>query len=392
MRFGSGAPVLRAAGAHRSHVGMVELFYDLVFVFAITQLSHGLLERLTPLGALQVGVLFVGAWWLWMYTTWCTNWLNPASTAVRQLLFALMLLGLLMSAALPHAFAERGLVFALAYVAQHLLRSLYMIRAFGPRTGHGRNFIRISLWLLASVVFWIVGGLADPQTRLAWWTLAIAIEFLGPIAYFRLPGLGASSTADWDVDPQHMGERCGLFVIIALGESLLITGATFANLPWNQPSVLGFLAAFLGTVAMWWIYFDSGSERAVQHFEHAADRGRVARLAYTYLHIPIIAGIVVCAVADELVLVHPEHADNAGIAAILGGPFLYLLGNALFKWVTNQRRLPPFSHMVGLAVLAALSVPAFGHAFSALALGWLTTATLMLVALWEWFSLQRGKA
>ena len=391
MIFRSGEPLLRAPGAQRSHVGMVELFYDLVFVFAITQLSHGLLEHLTPLGVLQVGVLFIGAWWLWMYTTWCTNWLNPSSTAVRQLLFALMLLGLLMSAALPQAFAERGLVFALAYVAQHLLRSIYMIRAFGPRTGHGRNFIRITLWLLVSGVLWIMGGLADPQTRLAWWALAIGIEFLGPIVFFRVPGLGASTTADWDVDPHHMGERCGLFVIIALGESLLITGATFAGLEWNQSHVLGFLAAFLGTVAMWWIYFDSGSGRAVHHFEHAEDRGRVARLAYTYLHIPIIAGIVVCAVADELVLVHPDHADNAGIAVILGGPFLYLLGSTLFKWVTNQRRYPPFSHMAGLVVLAALAVPAFGHAFSALALGWLTTGTFMLVATWEWLSLHRGE-
>ena len=385
-------PALRQADEQRSHVGMVELFYDLVFVFAITQLSHGLLEHLTPLGLLQTGVLFVGVWWLWIYTTWCTNWLNPASTAVRQLLFALMLLGLLMSSALPRAFEDRGLVFALAYAAQHLLRSLYMIRAFGPRTGHGRNFIRIGIWLSLTAVLWAVGGLADPQARLGWWALALCIEFLGPLAFFRVPGLGASSTADWDVDPHHMAERCGLFVIIALGESMLITGATFAGLEWNSTYVLGFLAAFLGTVAMWWIYFDTGSERAAHHFEHATDRGRVARLAYTYLQIPIIAGIILCAVADELVLVHPDHADTIGIAIILGGPFLYLLGNALFKWVTNQRRLPPFSHLLGLALLIALAFPAFGHAFSALALGWLTTATFILVALWEWFSMHRVKA
>ena len=303
-----------------------------------------------------------------------------------------MLLGLLMSSALPRAFADRGLIFAVVYVAQHVLRSLYKVRAYGPRTWHGLNFISISLWISASGVLWILGGLADPDTRLAWWALAVGIEFLGPIAFFRVPGLGASSTADWDVDPQHMAERCGLFVIIALGESMLITGATFAGLEWTQAHVLGFMAAFLGTVAMWWIYFDTGSERAAQHFEHATDRGSVARLAYTYLQIPIIAGIILCAVADELVLVHPDHADNTGIAIILGGPFLYLLGNTLFKWVTNQRRFPPFSHMAGLAVLIALAVPAFGHAFSALALGWLTTGTFMLVAAWEWLSLHRKPA
>lgn len=385
-------PVLRAPGAERSRVGEVELFYDLVFVFAITQLSHGLLEHLTPLGALRTGLLFLGVWWMWIYTAWTTNWLNPAAAPVRQLLFALMLLGLVMSAVLPQAFAGKGLVFALAYVAQHLLRTLYVVRAFGPGTPLGRNFLRILIWLAASGACWILGGLSDPLPRMGWWAAALAIEMLGPVSLFRVPGLGASSTGDWNVDPHHMAERCGLFVIIALGESLLVTGATFAGLAWNGPQALAFLAAFLGSVAMWWVYFDTGAERATHHFEHAADRGRVARLAYTYLHIPIIAGIVLCAVADELVLTHPAHATTAGIAAILGGPFLYLLGNALFKWATNPRPLPPFSHLVGLVLLLVLAPFAFRHAFSALALGMLTTGVMMLVAVWEWLSLRRGPA
>lgn len=382
-------PVLREPGTERSRVGEVELFYDLVFVFAITQLSHGLLEQLTPLGALRTGLLFLGVWWMWIYTAWTTNWLNPDATPVRQLLFVMMLLGLAMSSALPLAFAGKGLLFALAYVAQHLLRTVYVIHAFGPRTPLGRNFLRILVWLAASGACWIAGGLSDPLPRMAWWVAALAIEFLGPVSLYRVPGLGASSTNDWKVDPHHMAERCGLFVIIALGESLLVTGATFANLPWNGPQASAFLAGFLGSVAMWWMYFDTGAERATHHFEHAADRGKVARLAYTYLHIPIIAGIVLCAVADELVLAHPAHATTAGVAAILGGPFVYLLGNALFKWATNPRPLPPFSHLGGLALLGALAPFAFRHAFSALALGMLTTGVMIVVAVWEWLSLHR---
>ena len=382
--------LLREAGTGRSRVGEVELFYDLVFVFAITQLSHGLLEHLTPGGALRTGLLFLGVWWMWIYTTWITNWLNPASAPVRQLLFAMMLLGLAMSSSLPQAFGDKGLLFALAYVAQHLLHTGYAIRAFGPRTPHGRNFVRIFIWLSVSATCWILGGLADPQARLLWWAAAIGIEYLGPISFFRVPGLGKSSTSEWDVDPHHMAERCGLFVIIALGESLLVTGATFAGLPLGQPQVLALLAAFIGSVAMWWIYFDTGSERAAHHFEHATDRGRVARLAYTYLHIPIVAGIILCAVADELVLVHPDHASTAGIVAILGGPFLYLLGNMLFKWVTNQRPTPPLSHMAGLVLLLLLAIPAAMHVLSALALGLLTSTVLVIVATWEWLALQRA--
>lgn len=370
---------------------MVELFFDLVFVFAITQLSHTLLADLTPAGALRVGMLFLGTWWLWIFTAWATNWLDPDSAPARLMLFALMLLGLCMSAALPHAFDRLGLVFALAYVAQQLLRTVFMVRAFGARTEHGRNFIRIGVWLTASAALWIGGALADPAQRVAWWLAALAVEYVAPALFFRVPGMGASPTTGWDVDPHHLAERCALFVIIALGESLLVTGATFAGLPWTAPHAMAFVVAFLGSVAMWWLYFDSGAERASHHFRQASDPGRVARLAYTYLHLPIVAGIVVCAVADELALAHPGHASNAGVAAILGGPALYLAGNALFKWATNARPIPPLSHLVGLLLLFALAPFAFAHLFSALALASATTAVLVLVAAWEWLALRRTR-
>lgn len=377
-------------GADRSRVAMVELFFDLVFVFAITQLSHTLLEHFTPGGALRTGLLFLGVWWLWIFTTWATNWLDANRAPVRLLLFALMLGGLVLSASLPDAFADKGLVFGVAFAAMQLARTLFMIRAFGgPGTPRGMNFLRVLVWLSLSAVCWVAGGLSNPETRLLWWIAALAIKYAGPAAFFRVPGLGRSSTAEWDVDPHHMAERCALFVIIALGESLLVTGATFSELPWTRPHVLAFLTAFAGSVAMWWLYFDTGAERASHRFAHAQDPGRVARLAYTYLHLPIVAGIIVCAVADELVLSHPDHASDAGLAAILGGPALYLLGNALFKWVTNERRLPPFSHLLGLLLLLGVAPFAFAHLFSALALGAVTTAVLLLVTAWEWMALRR---
>ena len=387
-----GSLLRRADDPGRSRVDMVELFFDLVFVFAITQLSHTLLAGLTPAGALQVAMLLLAVWWLWIFTAWVTNWLDPAARAVRMLLFALMLLGLVMSAALPHAFDRYGLAFAAAYVAQQLLRSAFRVRSFGAGTPHGLNFVRICLWLAASGVFWIGGGLADPTARTWLWLAALAIEYAGPVAYFRVPGLGRSGTDTWDVDPHHLAERCALFVIIALGESLLVTGATFSDLPWTTPHVLALVVAFVGSVAMWWLYFDTGAQRASGHFASARDPGRVARLAYTYLHLPIVAGIIVCAVADEVSLAHPGHASNAGIAAILGGPALYLLGHALFKWATNARPVPPLSHLVGLLLLAALAPFAFAHLFSALALAATTTAVLVLVAAWESLALRRGTA
>ncbi|MBC7988952.1 MAG: low temperature requirement protein A [Luteimonas sp.] len=388
----SKASLLRERGSRDGgKVGMIELFFDLVFVFAVTQLSHTLLERLTPAGAMQTLLLFLAVWWLWIYTSWFTNFLDPARHPVRLLLFALMLGGLLLSSSIPHAFADKGLVFGAVFAAMQVGRTLFFVIALhrhgSPR--QFRNFLRVLVWLLASAVFWVLGGLADGQARVGWWLVAVSIEYVSPIIYFQVPGLGRSSTADWDVDGAHMAERCMLFVIIALGESLLVTGATFSELAWNGQTMAAFAVAFLGSVAMWWIYFDTGAERGSERIVHSDDPGRIARVAYTYMHIPIVGGIIVCAVADELILGHPEHVADAGIAAILGGPALYLLGTALFKWVTNDRRGPPLSHLIGLWLLFVLTPFAFGHALSALQLAAATTAILLLVAIWESLALRR---
>ena len=143
----------------------------------------------------------------------------------------------------------------------------------------------------------------------------------------------------------------------------------------------------LGSILMWWIYFDTGAERGHHRIAHAADSGRVARSAYTYVHIAIVAGIIVCAVADEIVLIHPSHGTDAGLLAILGGPACYLVGVAWFKWVTDDRRTPPLSHMVGLALLALLAWPALTHMITPLACGVATTLVFALVAFWETIAL-----
>ena len=381
--------LLRIREGH-AKVGYAELFFDLVFVFAVTQFSHTLLEHLTLAGALRTGLLFLAVWWLWIFTCWVTNWLDPEKVPVRLMIFGLMLGGLVLSSSLPDAFAERGLVFAVMFASMQIGRTLFMVWALrgGRSPSNFRNFIRVSLWMSASGVLWICGGLAEPEPRVLWWLGAVAIEYLGPMAYFRVPGLGRSSLSDWDIEGGHLSERCGLFIIIALGESILITGATFAKLDWNPTNVAAFAIAFLGSVAMWWIYFDSGAARGEHRLVHGQDTASQARLAYTYLHLLIVGGVIVCAVADELVLMHPDHADAAGVAAIVGGPALYLLGCALFKWVTNSRRLPPISHCFGLLLLAALWAASGPMHLSALVLGAGTTLVLMIVAGWETFALR----
>ena len=385
--FAARSSLLRARGSHEDgRVTFVELFFDLVFVFAVTQLSHGLLHDLTFAGLLHTAMLLFAVWWVWVYTAWATNWLDPQKTPVRLMLFVLMLAGLLLSASIPEAFERLGVAFAGAYACMQVGRSLFMLWAFnGQSHGNFRNFQRITAWLAVAGAFWIAGGLASHDLRLTLWLVAIAIEYIGPSAGYYLPGHGRSTTTDWDIAGGHMAERCGLFIIIALGELVLVTGATFAELAWNPTTFAAFISGFLGSVAMWWIYFNIGAEKASHLIAQSADPGRLGRLSYTYMHIFIVAGIIVAAVADELVLAHPSgHVEIATTAAVLGGPALYLLGNILFK--RSIAAWLPLSHLIGLVALAAL-VPAASH-LSPLLLGAAASGVLVIVAVWETLSLK----
>src|SRR3979409_1090236 len=145
----------------RSRVTYAELFFDLVFVFAVTQISHTLLGRFTPLGALQTTLLFLAIWWVWVYTAWVTNWLNPELTPVRLLLFLLMLGGLVLSTSIPKAFESPGLWFASAYAAMQVGRTAFLVVSTAPRTSARMNAVRILAWLSISAVFWIAGGFAE---------------------------------------------------------------------------------------------------------------------------------------------------------------------------------------------------------------------------------------
>ena len=371
-------------------VGTIELFFDLVFVFAVTQLSHTLVADLTLTGMLQVTVLLLAVWWVWIYTSWVTNWLDPERIPVRACLLVLLVAGLVMSVSIPHAFDELGLYFAGAYAFMQVGRTLFFLWAVrGGPNSLLRTFQRIGVWFGTSAAFWIAGAYAEAWPRFGLWLVALAIECAGPWLYFAVPGLGRSSTSDWNVHGGHLAERCGLFVIIALGESLLVAGATFAEMPWTDDAWSAFLVAVLGSILLWWIYFDTGAQRGEHRITHSSDPGRLARLGYSYLHLPIVAGIIVSAVGDEIMLLHPGHATAPAIAVLIGGPATFLAGAALFKWVMNFRRTPPLSHLVGLAGLAVL--PWFAHELhaSALQIGAAATAVLLIVAVWEAFALRR---
>ncbi len=349
---------LRDRGAETSQeVSFVELFFDLVFVFAMTQLAAFLTDNLTPEGAVRALVLFGALWWLWISTTWATNRLDPDGAVVRLVMFALIGASLVLSASMPRAFDDRALGVVVPYVLMQVGRTLFSAWATRSEAGAseaGRResqlFLRQALWFAASGVPWIAGALAEADARVALWALALAIDLLVPWVGYPVPGLGRGATRDSDVGGEHLSERCGLFIIIALGETLLVTGARVASLEWDRTTVAAAAVALAGTLVMWWIYFDTGAERGSRAIEGERRPGRLARVAYTYLHMPIVAGIVISAVGDKALLEHPtDPLAWSEAATLLGGPALFLLGNFLFKNATSSRW--PLSHVVGLLLL-----------------------------------------
>lgn len=382
-----GAGLLRAPGERDHQVTPMELFFDLVYVFAITQLSHHLLDHLSLGGALQTLLLLVAVWRGWIDAAWLTNWFDPDRREVRLVLVGVMLAGLLMSSAIPEAFGERGLLFAVAYVTMQVGRSLFAVAALRNEPGMRRNFERILTWSAASGVLWLSGAVLEGSVREALWLAAVAVDVASAAVGFVTPGLGRSYTSDWHIAGGHLAERCRLFIILALGESILVTGGTFADLPFSAATLGAFVIAFLGSVAMWWVYFDRAADYAADVIARSPDPGRLGRSAYTYFHLPMVAGIIVTAVGDELIISHPAGpTDMATTLVVLGGPALFLAGHALFKWsVFGRLSVPRLAAIIALALLAPVSLFVPPPVLAAAA-----TLAVASVAVWDTWALRRS--
>lgn len=366
--------LLRPRVDGQQRVTNMELFFDLVYVFAVTQLTRLLGENLTWLGALHVVILLCAVWWAWMYTAWVTNWLHPDVRAVRIVLLGVMLASLVVSATLPEAFGGRGLIFAVTYVVMQLGRTGFVLFAVRRDTGLRLNFQRIVGWLVVSGACWLLGAFVSGGARDGLWAAAVVVDFLAPVCGFWVPVLGRSVTADWTIAGDHLAERCQLFMIIALGESILDTGSTLGTTTLTAPTITAFVLAFLSTVALWWVYFDRSADDSSRAIAMSTDPGRLGRSAYTYFHLPMVAGVIVTAVADEKVVAQPLGHGSASLTiTVLGGPALFLLGHLLFKRAVFGNL--SWSRLIALAVLAAL-IPLGGVAAPLLLAGAATAVVL----------------
>ncbi len=369
---------LRTSSADEdAHASNLELFYDLVFVLAVTQVSHLLLDHLTWDGAGKSLLVLLVIWWAWTYTTWVTNMLDPDAIVVRLLVLSLMFASLVMAVAIPDAFGSRALLFAGAYVAIQVGRTAFLAFVVAGRGSPERvPATHILTWFIASGVFWLAGGFASDSARILLWLIAIAIDYSAPLVFYRVPGRRRLSPDSWNVETSHFAERFQLFIIIALGESIVVTGATTSELPLDAARFAALGLAFLSIAAFWWLYFHLVATISQLQLASAQDSTTLARDGYTFLHVIIVAGIIVSAVGDELVIAHPRDTlPTPELIALVAGPAIYLLGHTFFR--LRMAGSVGWRRLVGAA--ACLLVGLVGRASSALVVAALLVGVLAAV-------------
>jgi low temperature requirement protein LtrA len=340
---------------HEQRVTPLELFFDLVFVFAITQVT-GLMSDDPTWQGLGRGLLVLAAvWWAWAAYAWLTNTLEPEESAVRVAMLAAMAAMLLVALAVPEAFDADAVLFGLAYFAVRVLHVvLYAIAGKADPDLLGA-VLRFTPSATLAPALLVVAGFLDGAAQASLWVTALAIDYLG-----ALVGRGRG----WRVSPAHFAERHGLIVIIALGESIVAIGIGAAGLSLGAGVVTAGVLGITVIAALWWAYFDVFAILAQRHLSEVRGvaRATLARDYYTYLHLPLVAGIVLFAlgakktleqVGDPLATV-PAVAMSCGLA-------LYFLTHVAFRFrlVRTFGRGRPATALVLLALTPfALEVPA----------------------------------
>jgi low temperature requirement protein LtrA len=345
--------VSRQPGAERE-VSPLELFFDLVYVFAIGQVSHHLVAHVDLRTGAETVILALAVFYAWYMAAWGANWLDPDPLLVRIALVGLMFASLLMSVGIDDAFNDRAWLFVTGYLLFQIGRCAFLIVALRGRP-QGEHFVNNLVWELLSGVLWVAGAIADGDARLLLWGLAVAGAYVGGWAQHWLPGRGRRVDLEHtEIAAGHLVERFRLFFIIMLGESVLAMGNAFAGEPFELERLLALAIGFAGTVALWWCYFQRAEALGARAAEDAEDAG-VVGLWGTWTLTLIVLGVIAIAVADELAIVHPGEDATLGFTILaFGGPALFLFAQLLFQQAALGRA--PRSRALGLGALAILAV------------------------------------
>jgi low temperature requirement protein LtrA len=358
------------ADESEKRVAPLELFFDLVFVFAVTQVTALMAHDPTWEGLGQGMLVLIALWWAWGAYAWLTNYIAADEGVERLLMFAVMGAMLIAALAVPHAFGKDALLFGIAYAVARWLHIFIWAEA-NDDVDTGQAIVRLARTALPAPALLIVAGLVDDGTlRAALWIVGLAIDLAGPYVY---------GVRGFRVSPGHFAERFSLIVIIALGESIVAIGTGIHG----DLDAGVITAAVLGLVvscALWWAYFDVVAVVSERRFRRMPPdlRVRIARDSYSYLHLPMIAGIVLVALGFKKTLLHvDEPLHTVPAVALFGGIALYYAGHVGFR----LRNLGTINRARLTALVASLALIAVATEVDALvALAFAASLTSGLIA------------
>ena len=316
---------MQSAEEEERKTSYLELFFDLIFVFAFTQVTALILEDTSVAGFARAALVLAMVWWAWSAYTWMTDAIDVENLVTRMLMFGAMAAGFFMALSVPDAYQDEGAWFAVAYFVVRVLNTSLFTWGVRHDPAHLRATLRLAPWFVGAAVIALLGGFADPELRPWIWLVSLGVDVVGTL---RAAG------DEWRLKPSHFAERFALIVIIALGESIVAIGIGTSGLERDAAYALAVLIAFAGVAALWWEYFDftaAGAERSLSRASPLA-RGPLARDVFTYFHYPVVLGIIFYAVAAKKTLEKPaDPLSTPGRWALGLGVAFFLLGLVLMR-------------------------------------------------------------
>ena len=360
---------------HDQSADFVELFFDLVFVFAITKVTHMVAHHLDLKHAAQALLAFWLIWWAWTQFTWTLNAADTRRPEIRLATLVATAVAFVMAASTDLAFSAGALWFAVPYIVVRVLGlGIYFVIA-GTMEGERRAVVVVAAISTIGFALVVIGALADPAVRVWWWLGTVVVDMIavGVAGRFR----------SWNVRSEHFAERHGLIVIIALGESLIVSASAVGKADLAGDILWAGGLAVAVTCLLWWSYFGWISGRLEDRLTSAAeeDRGKMSRDVYTLPHFPLICGIIAVSIGFEKILGHPHDPLTAPIVATLAAGVLLFVGSTSTSvWFASRTPLVPRFAILALTMGAAFF--AVGRP-PVVALG-LLAGGLLLVNIVEW--------
>ncbi|MEV0336555.1 low temperature requirement protein A [Nocardia sp. NPDC050717] len=336
-------------------VSPLELFFDLVFVLALGQLTHHLVSHLSWRGAAETLVALIAVVGIWTFTTFEITMLDVERKTTQIITVVVMAFGLFANAGIEHAFDDSPWLFVVPMLAA-LIGPCICAAVTAPAGALREHFLRVLLWFAVSTPLWLIGAATEPETRLWFWAAAAAIDLIGTWAAHPIPGRRIHSR-ELAFDAEHIVERMRLFLIIMLGETVLTLGRVITEHHDDALVLTLAFGCFLALVCLWQMYFARAERQVVRHITRTADPIAAVHLGLSAIY-GVVAGLVMFAAGAETLLGH-AHTTPAGIAGVLvlTGPAVYLLAQAFYFFRETRGDWVP--RVVGAAVLITVSIVAY---------------------------------